>query len=114
MIGELAGLNRQWKYVALRLVFNAMRDKDEVGAASVDFMMYSGYIVMGYFWAIMAEKAYEALANGTQDEDFYQAKIHTAEFYYARILPRTKTHYAAMMSGAKNLMQFEEKNFAFL
>jgi alkylation response protein AidB-like acyl-CoA dehydrogenase len=114
MISELSALNLQWKYVALRLVLNAMRNKDEVGAASVDFLMYSGYIVMAYFWAMMAEKAYEALAEGAEEEGFYQAKIQTAEFYFARILPRTKTHYAAMMSGAKNLMQIEEKNFAFL
>lgn len=114
MVSELSSLNLQWKYVALRLVFNAMRNKDEVGAASVDFLMYSGYIVMAYFWAMMAEKSYEALAAGTEEEGFYQAKIQTAEFYFARILPRTKTHYAAMMSGAKNLMQIEEKNFAFL
>ena len=114
MTSALSSLNLQWKYVAVRLVFNAMRDKDEVGAASVDFLMYSGYIVMGYFWAMMAEKSYEAIAAGTEDEAFYKAKIQTAEFYFARILPRTKTHYAAMMSGAKTLMQIEEQNFAFL
>ena len=114
MISDLTWLNRQWNFVALRLVFNAMRDKDEVGSASVDFLMYSGYIVMAYFWAMMAEKAYEQLANGAEeDKDFYRAKIQTAEFYFARILPRTKTHYATMMSGAKTLMQIEEEHFAF-
>ncbi len=114
MISDLTWLNRQWNLVALRLVFNAMRNKDEVGAASVDFLMYSGYIVMGYFWAMMAEKAFEQLAKGSDDENFYRAKIQTAEFYFARILPRTKTHYATMMSGSKNLMQIEEEHFAFM
>ena len=115
MISDLTWLNRQWNFVALRLVFNAMRNKDEVGSASVDFLMYSGYIVMAYFWAMMAEKAYEQLANGAEeDKDFYRAKIQTAEFYFARILPRTKTHYATMMAGSKTLMQIEEEHFAFV
>jgi 3-(methylsulfanyl)propanoyl-CoA dehydrogenase len=64
---------------------------------------------------MMAEKAYEQLANGAEeDKDFYRAKIQTAEFYFARILPRTKTHYATMMSGSKTLMQIEEEHFAFV
>jgi alkylation response protein AidB-like acyl-CoA dehydrogenase len=114
MISDLTWLNRQWNFLTLKSVFSAMRNRDEVGAASVDYLMYSGYIVMGWFWAMMAEKAYEQLAKGTNEKAFYKAKIQTAEFYFARILPRTKSHYAAIMAGSKSLMQMEEQDFAFM
>jgi hypothetical protein len=114
MISDLTWLNRQWNFLTLKSVFSAMRNRDEVGAASVDYLMYSGYIVMGWFWAMMAEKAYEQLAKGTEEEAFYKAKIQTAEFYFARILPRTKSHYASIMAGSKSLMQMEEAHFAFM
>ena len=51
---------------------------------------------------------------GAQEDDgFYAAKLHTARFYYERILPRTRTHAAAVRSGADNLMALEEKSFVF-
>ncbi len=28
----------------------AMKNPDEVGAAAVDYLMYSGYIVLAYLW----------------------------------------------------------------
>ena len=52
--------------------------------------MYSGYVVMAYFWAQMAQAAYEKLATDVENRDFYRAKIKTAEFYFERLLPRTK------------------------
>ncbi|MCP5208201.1 MAG: acyl-CoA dehydrogenase C-terminal domain-containing protein [Hahellaceae bacterium] len=113
MLSDLTWLNRQWSYVTLRVVFNSVRNRDEVGAASVDYLMYSGYIVLAYMWAMMAENAYEKLAEGVSDPEFYEAKIKTAEFYFARILPRTKSHYASMLSGSENLMSLDEAHFAF-
>ena len=56
--------------------------------------------------------AAEKLAAGTEDAAFYQAKLQTARFYYGRILPRTRSHVAAILSGADNLMDMAEENFA--
>lgn len=53
-----------------------MQDREEVGAAAVDYLMYSGYICLAYFWADMARVAHEQLAAGTSETAFYQAKIH--------------------------------------
>jgi hypothetical protein len=90
----------------------AMKDREEVGAASVDYLMYSGYACLAYFWADMARLAAEKLAAGTGDEAFYKAKLQTARFYFARILPRTRAHVEAMLSGANNLMEMDEEHFA--
>jgi len=69
---------------------------------------------MAYFWAMMAQSAYEKLAGEVENRDFYRAKIKTAEFYFERILPRTKSHAAVMMADPKSLMQLDEALLSFL
>lgn len=102
-----------WQQYTLRIALKARKDRDVVGSASVDYLMYSGYIVMAYFWALMAQKAHEKLASGEGDANFYTSKIQTAEFYFERLLPRAKSLAETMMSDSKSLMQMEETNFAF-
>lgn len=98
-----------WQQYSVRLAIKAKKDRDVVGSASVDYLMYSGYIVMAYFWAQMAQAAYEKLGGEVENRDFYRAKIKTAEFYFERLLPRTKSHAATMMADPKTLMQLDEE-----
>lgn len=102
---------KDWGGLTTKLGLKAMKDREEVGAASVDYLMYSGYITLAYFWATMADAAYTALKNGSTEKDFYESKIKTARFYFERILPRVKTHKLTMMSGANNLMEMEVDQF---
>jgi hypothetical protein len=90
-----------------------MQNRDEVGAASVDYLMYSGYVVLGYFWARMVKVAQEKLAAGEGDQAFYEAKLATAKFYFERILPRTRSLVVTMQSGSDNLMALDQEKFAF-
>ena len=106
--GELSRLNGQWGELTAALGEKAMQDADEVGAASVDYLMYGGYVVMAYFWAMMAKAAQQKLDAGEGDAEFYQAKIETARFYYQRMLPRTATHVQCMQAGAGSLMAMTE------
>jgi len=103
-----------WQQYSIRLAMKAKKDRDFVGSASVDYLMYSGYIVMAYFWAQMAQKAYEKLAGEVENRDFYRAKIKTAEFYFERLLPRTKSLSATMMANPKSLMQLSPDLLSFL
>jgi hypothetical protein len=111
-VAPLAALNKEWGELTMKVGMAAMKDREEVGAASVDYLMYSGYACLAYFWADMARLAAEKLAAGTTDEAFYTAKLQTARFYFQRILPRTRTHVATMLSGANNLMDMKEEDFA--
>jgi len=110
-VGPLGELNKEWGDLTMKIGMAAMENADEVGAASVDFLMYSGYAVLAYFWADMARVAAEKLAAGTTEEAFYKAKLQTARFYYKRILPRTIAHREALLSGADNLMEMSEEDF---
>ena len=111
-VGPLATLNKEWADLTMKVGMAAMKDREMVGAASVDYLMYSGYVCLAYFWADMARVAAEKLAEGTSEEGFYKAKLQTARFYYQRILPRTRAHVEAMLSGSENLMDMDEENFS--
>ncbi|WP_369602688.1 acyl-CoA dehydrogenase C-terminal domain-containing protein [Hahella sp. SMD15-11] len=110
-VEPLAKLNKEWGELTMKIGMAAMKNRDEVGAASVDYLMYSGYVTMAYFWARMALVAQQKLAEGTTEEGFYTAKVQTARFYFKRLLPRTRAHAEAMLAGAGTLMDMAEDNF---
>ncbi|SDZ76530.1 acyl-CoA dehydrogenase C-terminal domain-containing protein [Microbulbifer marinus] len=112
-VTKLQELNKQWGDLTLHVGGKAMENPDEVGAASVDYLMFSGYAVQAYLWARAAKIANDKLAEGTGEADFYRAKLATARFYFDRILPRTASHATAMLSGAANLMDLDAEHFAF-
>ncbi|MEQ3692245.1 MAG: acyl-CoA dehydrogenase C-terminal domain-containing protein [Alcanivorax sp.] len=113
LIKPLAEINKEWADLTMKVGMAAMKDREEVGSASVDYLMYSGYAVLAFLWARMAKVSQDALANGTTEEDFYKAKMTTAKFYFGRILPRTKGHAASMLAGADTVMDLAEEHFAF-
>lgn len=112
-IEPLQAMNQEIGELTMQIGAAAMQNPEEAGAASVDYLMYSGYFVLAHMWAKMALVAQGKLADGADDEDFYKAKIKTARFYYQRLLPRTAMHKQAMLSGAENLMSMAEENFKF-
>jgi 3-(methylsulfanyl)propanoyl-CoA dehydrogenase len=112
-VEQLSKLNKEWGDITMKIGMNAMKNRDEVGAASVDYLMYSGYVCLAYFWAKMVSVAQEKLAEGTTEEAYYKTKLQTAQFYYDRILPRTLAHAQMISAGAESMMAVEEDNFAF-
>ena len=109
----LVQLTKQWKSLTRKIGFAAMRDRDAVGAASVDYIMFSGYVLLGVAWATSARAAYRRLEEGTTEEAFYRAKIQTAEFYFAKILPRTTSLLETISAGPDSLMGMDENEFIF-
>jgi len=106
-------LNKEWGEITMQVGMKAMQNRDEVGAASVDYLMYSGYVTLAYLWARMAETAQQKLDAGEGDAEFYKAKLTTARFYFQRLLPRTRSLVDTMLSGSDNLMMLEEEHFQF-
>lgn len=113
-IWPLSKATINWQQYSLRLALKARKNRDVVGSASVDYLMYSGYITMGYMWAMMAQKANERIAEKPDNIEFYKAKVRTAEFYFERIFPRIKTLSSTMMADPKSLMRLDEDSFSFL
>ncbi|MGO1233403.1 MAG: acyl-CoA dehydrogenase C-terminal domain-containing protein [Marinobacter sp.] len=110
-VEPLAAINKEWGDLTMKIGMTAMKNREEVGAAAVDYLMYSGYAVFAYLWARMAKVAQDKLAEGTSEEMFYNAKVQTARFYFKRMLPRTKGHADAMLAGADSLLDMPEDAF---
>ncbi|CAA0113430.1 3-methylmercaptopropionyl-CoA dehydrogenase [BD1-7 clade bacterium] len=113
MVEKLAAANKGWGDLTVELGTKAMENAEEVGAASVDYLMYGGYLALGYTWLKIAKVASEKLAAGTSEEAFYKAKLATAQFYFDRLLPRTLAHAECARAGAESTMALEEDAFAF-
>ncbi|MCP1315326.1 MULTISPECIES: acyl-CoA dehydrogenase C-terminal domain-containing protein [unclassified Halomonas] len=113
MLGEfiepLAKLNAEWGELTMGIGMKAMQDREEVGAASVDYLMYSGYVALAYLFARAVKSASAGLEG--DDQAFYKAKIDTARFYYQRILPRTRAHARMIQAGAAPLMAISSDDF---
>jgi hypothetical protein len=99
---------QEWCDLTRVLIERAAADREEIGAASHDYLMYSGYVVLGYFWGLLAEAALRKSREDSSCGEFCRAKLASAEFYFSRILPRTETHKACMLSGAATVMLVEE------
>jgi len=110
-VEPLSELNKEWADVTLKIGKAAMQNADEAGAAAFDYLMYSGYVTLAYFWAAAAQVASAKLAAGAAEPAFYQAKLQTARFYFQRLLPRTRAHLGALRSGAANLLDMKASDF---
>ena len=111
-VEQLMALNTQWGELTMA-IGGKVENLDEVGAASVDFLMFGGYVAMAYTWLRMSKVAQEKLAEGTTEEPFYSAKVKTADFYFKRLLPRAAAHAQSALGGADCLMDMDEDQFAF-
>ena len=106
---QLKPYAKDWSDLSMNIGVKAMQEHDEVGSASYDFLMYSGYVVLGYFHlnnAILANKRLAAGATQAEfgmDAAFLKHKAQLAEFYFARILPRTQSLKATMTASVDSL-----------
>jgi alkylation response protein AidB-like acyl-CoA dehydrogenase len=103
----------EWLELSMTIGKAAAKNPDAAGAAAVDYLMYSGYVTLAYFWARMAVLAKEKIAQADGDVSFYEAKLMTARFYFERILPRTLSLKATMLSSPDNVMLMPEEMFDF-
>ena len=106
-IAPLAKAAQDWQQLTLELGRRCGENPEELGAASVDYLFYSGYIVLAYWWA----RSVAAADRSARPDAFKNAKRDTARFYFQRILPRSHGHAAAILSGAGNLMALDPTAF---
>ncbi|AXO86776.1 acyl-CoA dehydrogenase C-terminal domain-containing protein [Pseudomonas sp. K1(2024)] len=85
----------------------AKDNPNEIGAASVEYLHAFGYVAYAYMWALMAHAA----QVGEGDEAFYGAKLGTARFYFARLLPRVDSLVAAVKAGSEPLYLLDAAQF---
>jgi alkylation response protein AidB-like acyl-CoA dehydrogenase len=98
-IGPLAVATKTWGDVTQAIAQRAQANPEELGAAAVDYLYFSGYVTLAYFWA----RSVLAAGSSTLSANDKQAKRDTATFYFTRILPRIHVHKAAIEAGVATL-----------
>ncbi len=104
---------KEWGDLTARIGMQATENPDAVGGAAVDYLYFSGYVTLAYLWARMALVAQTEIANGSGEQAFYDAKVKTAQFYFAKLLPRTTTHVQRIATGVEPYMSMDVDQFAF-
>jgi hypothetical protein len=107
-VNPLADLGDKVTKLTTELGFKAMGNADEVGAAAVDYLRVCGHLLYAYFFARMAAVALQKRDSG---DPFYAAKLHTARFYFAKLLPETATLIRSARAGSAPLMAMDEALF---
>jgi len=106
-IAPLRARAAEWQALTMAVGRRAVADADEIGAAAWDYLFYSGYVALAYWWA----RSVAAVEASSHSDAFKAAKRETARFYFARLLPRTLAHKAAIESGAASLLALDADRF---
>ncbi|GAA4023110.1 acyl-CoA dehydrogenase C-terminal domain-containing protein [Actimicrobium antarcticum] len=107
-ITPLADLGDKVTKLTMEIGMKAFQNPDEVGAAAVPYLRVVGHMVYAYFFARMAKIALEKQDGG---DKFYQSKLGTARFYFARLLPETAMLIRQARSGSASLMALDADLF---
>ena len=97
----------EWQALSKKIGVDALANPEEVGGAAYDYLFYSGYVALAYWWARSVAAAERSSASAA----FKAGKRETARFYFDRILPRTLMHRAAIESGVDNLIALDADAF---
>ena len=107
-VNPLADLGDKVVKLSTELGMKALGNADEVGAAAVDYLRVIGHLAFAYLFARMAKVALDKQSSG---DPFYAAKLATARYYFARLLPETAALIRSARAGVKPLMEMQEEWF---
>jgi hypothetical protein len=93
------------------LMQNGMKNPDDAGAASTDYLHLSGLVALGYMWCRMVKVAQEKLGDGGEAKDLYENKITTGRYFMERVMPETAAHVARISSGSATMMALPAEAF---
>jgi hypothetical protein len=91
---------RKLQESTMTVMNKAMQNPDEAGAAAVDYLRLFGLVATGWMWLRMAQ-----VALAKSGEAFYDAKVATARFYFAKVLPQASSLATTIATGAAPVME---------
>jgi alkylation response protein AidB-like acyl-CoA dehydrogenase len=110
---RLEKANGELKAATLWFMSNGMANPNNVGAGAHHYMHLLGLVAVGSMWLMMAGAAQRALAAGTGDKEFYEAKLVTARYFAERILPDTGALRRKIEAGSDAMMALDPAQFAY-
>ena len=109
---RLGKANGELKAATLWFMHNALTDPNALGAGAYAYMTLLGVVSQGLMWLKMARIAATALANGTDEPGFYQAKLTCARHWATRSAPQAGALRREVEAGADTVMALPIEAFA--
>ena len=103
---------RQLQQATLWIAGEGMKDPEQAGAAATPYLRLFALTSLAWLWARMAQVARAQLDGGSAETAFYAAKVKSADFYMARVLPEAGGLLAEVLAGKSTLMAFSDEEFA--
>ncbi|UEM21853.1 acyl-CoA dehydrogenase C-terminal domain-containing protein [Skermanella mucosa] len=88
-----------------------MKNADEAGAASTDYLRMFALVALGYMWLRMVKAAKEKLPEADGRAGFYDSKVKTGRFYMTKLLPQVNGLFLTIMAGSQVLMDMDADAF---
>ena len=93
--------------VSAEVLQKAGTDENIISSVAVEYLHLVGYVSYAYLWLRMAVVAEQRQA----EKPYLAAKIKTAKFYFARILPRVHPLVASIKDGSESLYLHDDNEF---
>jgi len=104
--------NGELKAATMWFMQNGMANPNNVGAGAHHYMHIMGIVALGLMWLKAGKVASAALAAGTSDKAFYEAKLVTARYFGERFTPDAGALRRKIESGADAVMELPVEAFA--
>jgi alkylation response protein AidB-like acyl-CoA dehydrogenase len=111
LAGRVERANGELKAATMWFLQNAMANPNNAGAGATPYMHLAGVVALGLMWLRMAKAAGEALAAGSEDKAFYEAKLVTARYFGERFTPDAGALRRKIEAGAGSLMELPAEAF---
>ena len=112
LAGKVEQACGELKAATMWLMQNGLANPNNAGAGAHHYMHVMGIAGLGLMWLRMAETALAALAAGTDEKAFYEAKLVTARYYAERFIPDAGALRRKIEAGSEAMMALPVEAFA--
>ncbi len=108
---RLEKANGELKAATMWFMQNGMANPNNIGAGAHHYMHIMGLVAVGLMWLRMATAAEAALAGGSDNASFYEAKRVTARHFAERLLPDAGSLRRKLEAGSETMMALDPAQF---
>ena len=86
------------------LMQNGPANPDNIGGVAVEYTRLFSIVAVGWAWLRAARTCQDALANGTDDNQFYETKLVVGRFFMERYVAEHSSLLAKVTAGTDSMM----------
>ena len=111
LAAQVERANGELKAATMWFMQNGMTQPNNVGAGAHHYMHIMGIVALGLMWLKMGAVAVEAIAGGSADKAFYEAKLVTARYFGQRYTPDAGALRRKLEAGSEAMMELPVEAF---